>query len=93
MWGQGALQMWRWGFEAGRAYEQRQSVPMCEQLDFDEPGDWPVRALGPLPKIDPRLDRLRYPPHGRRSWMAGPDQYHRPGEWVGLANGGVLPLW
>lgn len=82
------------GFEAGRAYESRQSPPMCTQLDFDEPGDWPVRALGPLPRIDPALDRKRYPPNGRKSWLlSNPRHYRRRTDWPGLENGGVLPRW
>lgn len=45
-----------------------------EALDVDEPADWPV------PRVDPDLDRLRYPPHGR-SRFAEP----RSGDYQGQA--------
>jgi hypothetical protein len=51
-------------------------------LDVDPPGPWPVPALGPLPAIDPELDRLRYPPNGRKQFGEP-----RPGDYVG----GALP--
>lgn len=73
------LDYWRAGFAAGAAWQERQEPqPICEQLDFDQPGDWPARALGPLPRIDPQLDCIRYPPHGRKRFGEP-----RPGDFHG----------
>lgn len=49
---------WR-GYEDG--YRDGQNAP-AEALDVDDPAPWPT-------SIDPALDRLRYPPDGRLSWL------------------------
>jgi hypothetical protein len=60
------------------AVRRRAEEQYVEPLDVDPPGDWPVVQLGPLPPVDPDLDRRRWPPHGRKRF-AEP----RPGDFLG----------
>lgn len=72
---QWAAEAYEHGYTAGAAAGCREPA---EPLDTDPPGPWPVRTLGPLPQVDPDLDRRRYPPNGRARF-AEP----RPGDYKG----------
>lgn len=72
MWSRRLLSNWRAGYTAGYRHGYRAGLAEPpEPMDIDEPAPWPRH-------IDPALDKLRYPPRGRRHFGEP-----RPGDYPG----------
>ena len=66
-WERHAQQMWRDGYAAGRAAGHREGYEQAVR-------EWKITAAGLTRLGGPRwedLDKRRYPPGGRQSWITG----------------------